>query len=84
MSSSIGHPVSQPIAADVAVSAADLSVTLVDGRRLVVPLSWFPWLAAANRDAQLDHRLVEGGRGIWWDRLDEGLSVAGLFGLGHR
>ena len=83
MSSSVPQTDKRPIAASVTVDASNLTVALVDGRRLVVPVSWFPWLAEASREDQLDHRLVEGGRGIWWDRLDEGLSVAGLFGLGH-
>jgi hypothetical protein len=83
MSSSVPQTDRRPIATSVSIDAANLTVSLVDGRRLVVPLSWFPWLATANREDQLDHRLVEDGQGIWWDRLDEGLSVAALFGLGH-
>jgi hypothetical protein len=26
---------------------------------------------------------VEGGEGIWWEQLDEGVSVPGLLGLPH-
>ena len=48
-----------------------------------MPVSWFPWLAVAD-DAQLaDFEIIEGGEGIWWDALEEGLSVPGLFGLPH-
>jgi len=48
-----------------------------------VPVGWFKWLADASDDELADHRIVEGGQGIWWEKVDDGLSVPGLFGLPH-
>ena len=63
---------------DVQVSREELSVKLMDGRRIVVPLSWYPRLAAAS-DEQLAHWQVAGaGYGIHWPDLDEDVSTEGL------
>jgi hypothetical protein len=37
----------------------------------------------ASDEQRADHRIIEDGQGIWWDKLDDGLSVPGLFGLSH-
>lgn len=60
-----------------------LRVDLRDGRRLSVPVSWFSWLASANESELADFEIIEDGQGIWWNKIDEGLSVPGLFGLPH-
>lgn len=53
-----------------------LTVALSDGRKISVPLAWFPRLLHAS-PAQLAE--VELSRqGLHWDALDEDLSVAGL------
>jgi len=65
----------------VTVDASRLRVTLDDGREIVVPLGWFDWLANATEDQRHDFRIVEGGAGIWWEQLEDGVSVPGLFGL---
>lgn len=49
-----------------------------DGRTIIVPLSWFPRLAAASPRARADWRLIGAGEGIHWNELDEDLSVEGL------
>jgi hypothetical protein len=72
------------LAAGVEVSGEWLSVVLRDGRRLSVPVAWFDWLAGANDTARADFEIIEGGQGIWWNTIDEGLSVPGLFGLPHH
>jgi len=46
-----------------------------------VPLAWFEWLANASEAQRRDFSIVGGGAGIWWDTLDDGLSVPRLFGL---
>ena len=52
-----------------------LTVALSDGRKISVPLAWFPRLLHAS-PAQLAE--VELSRqGLHWDALDEDLSVAG-------
>lgn len=83
MSSSIKRPDRYPLAASVAVDGSRLHVSLRDGRELFVPIAWFQWLAEASDEARANHRIIEDGQGIWWDKLDDGVSVPGLFGLSH-
>ena len=68
----------QALARDVAFTEDEMIVSLVDGRRIAVPLAWFPRLANASR-AQLENwELLGDGEGIHWLDLDEDISVAGL------
>ena len=83
MSSSIRVSTSRPIATAAVVAAGRLHVTLVDGREVIVPLSWFDWLANATDEQRSKVDLIEGGEGLWWEELDEGVSVPGLLGLPH-
>ena len=68
------------LARDVRVSADELIVFLADGRRVAVPLVWFPRLAGAPRDKLENWELLGGGEGIHWPEMDEDISVAGLLG----
>ena len=79
--STSSDPLAHPRAAAVAVEAGVLRVIVQDGRAISVPLEWFGWLAAAGEDQRLDFTIIGGGAGIWWDALDEGVSVSSLFGL---
>ncbi len=67
-----------PLAQSVAFTDDDLIVSLVDGRKIVVPLVWFPRLASATREQLERYELLGEGEGIHWPELDEDLSVAGL------
>ena len=68
----------QALARDVAFTEDEMIVSLVDGRRIAVPLAWFPRLVDATR-AQLENwELLGDGEGIHWPDLDEDVSVAGL------
>ena len=63
---------------DVKTTGYTLSVDLMDGQTITVPLAWFPRLAAATPE-QLAHWEVSGGGfGIHWPDLDEDLSTEGL------
>jgi hypothetical protein len=53
-------------------------VNLVDGRRVSVPLEWFPKLAKATPAQLENYELLGDGEGIHWPDLDEDLSVEGL------
>ncbi len=56
----------------------DMIVSLVDGRKVIIPLVWFPRLANATKN-QLEHyELLGDGEGIHWPEIDEDLSVSGL------
>jgi hypothetical protein len=56
----------------------ELHVDLSDGRRLSVPLAWFPRLLRATPTQRMRWRFIGGGEGIRWDEIDEDLSVRGL------
>ncbi len=71
-------PSADPRAKEVSVSDADLSVLLADGRRITVPLAWYPRLLQATREQRENFELLGDGLGIHWPDLDEDLSVAGL------
>ncbi len=76
MSSS--NPSVDPRAIDVAIDEDELAVDLADGRRVTVPLAWFPRLLHADSDQRRNWRLVGDGQGIHWPDVDEDLSVSGL------
>jgi hypothetical protein len=63
---------------DVTVDDDELSVALMDGRRISVPLAWYPRLAAATADARAHWQIAGGGYGIHWPDIDEDLSTEGL------
>ena len=67
-----------PCATSVECTDDELHVTLTDGRKLSVPLVWFPRLLAATPSQRADWRLIGGGEGIRRECLDEDLSVLGL------
>lgn len=68
----------QPRAREVSVSEDELTVVLADGRRISVPLTWFPRLLHATPAQLRKYELLGDGEGIHWPDVDEDLSVAGL------
>lgn len=64
--------------ADVEVSDTTLSVSLRDGRKISIPLSWFPRLAQASREDRAVWEPSAAGHGIHWPKIDEDLSIEGL------
>ena len=71
-------PSVDPRAVQVAVSDDELTLDLADGRRLSVPLVWFPRLLHASTAERQNWRLLGDGQGVHWSDIDEDLSVAGL------
>jgi hypothetical protein len=69
---------SEPRATGATCTEDELIVALADGRRLAVPLVWFPRLAAASPEARSQLSLIGGGEGLHWPSIDEDISVAGL------
>lgn len=67
-----------PLAQHVSFSDAELIVSLIDGRVIMVPLVWFPLLAQATKKQIENWQLLGDGDGIHWPELDEDLSIAGL------
>lgn len=65
-------------ASEVRVTEDELIVSLVDGRRINVPLAWYPRLVHGTMEERNDYELIGRGTGIHWPKLDEDLSVSGL------
>ncbi len=55
-----------------------LSVDLLDGRTISVPLAWYPRLLHATASQRAKWQIAGGGYGIHWPEIDEDLSVEGL------
>ena len=72
-----------PLAQKVEFTTDDMVVSLVDGRKVIVPLVWFPRLANATKSQLEKHELLGDGEGIHWPEIDEDLSVAGLLRGSH-
>jgi hypothetical protein len=62
----------------VATDEDNLFVDLADGRRIAVPLAWFPRLLHATNGQRQKWEILGDGEGIHWPDIDEDLSVAGL------
>lgn len=60
-----------------------MSVHLVDGRTLGVPLSFFPRLQNATPEQRNQYIFSGNGRGLHWDDLNEDISVEHLL-MGNR
>jgi hypothetical protein len=63
---------------DVHVTDDSLTVDLLDGRTITVPLAWFPRLLHATPAQRAKWQPCAGGYGIHWPELDEDLSTEGL------
>ena len=63
---------------DVYFTEEVLSVDLMDGRTISVPLVWYPRLLNASLEARKNWQPCGGGYGIHWPDLDEDLSTEGL------
>ncbi len=63
---------------DVHLTEDTLSVDLIDGRTITVPLVWYPRLLEATPDQRCNWRVSGAGYGIHWPDVDEDLSTAGL------
>ena len=65
-------------AQQVAVTEDTLTVDLVDGRTISVPLGWYPRLLHGTPEQCNRWRLIGGGEGVHWPDLDEDISVENL------
>ncbi len=55
-----------------------LTVDLMDGRSITVPLAWYPRLLTATLEQRQRWEMASGGYGIHWPDIDEDLSTEGL------
>jgi hypothetical protein len=63
---------------DVRLTEDTLSVDLIDGRTIVVPVAWYPRLLHATPEQRNNWEICGGGYGIHWPDIDEDLSTEGL------
>ncbi len=63
---------------DVRVTDDTLSVDLMDGRTITVPLVWYPRLLDATPRQRSNWEVCGAGYGIHWPDIDEDLSTEGL------
>lgn len=55
-----------------------ITVDLMDGRIISVPLVWYPSLMNATPEQLMNWEIAGGGYGIHWPDLDEDLSTEGF------
>ncbi len=55
-----------------------ISVELMDGRTITVPLVWYPKLLQATPQQREQWQVCGGGYGIHWEEIDEDLSTEGM------
>jgi hypothetical protein len=60
----------------VEFTASELGVTLIDGRKIVTPLEWYPRLLRASAAQRARYEIMP--MGIHWLDIDEDLSIAGM------
>jgi hypothetical protein len=68
----------QPLATEIRTTEHELHVDLADGRRVSVPLVWFPRLLHATPEQRARYELIGDGEGVHWPDVDEDISVRGL------
>jgi len=73
----------EPIIVEVNVTDDDLSVQLSDGRRIFVPLAWYPRLLYASVAERRNWQLLGDGYAIEWHDLDEHIGIEGLLAGRH-
>lgn len=63
---------------DVHFTDDAISVDLMDGRTIIVPIVWYPKLLNATSEQRQNWQKSGGGYGIHWPDIDEDLSTEGL------
>ncbi len=74
------EPLCRPflIVIEVTVTEDDLALDLSDGRRMIVPLAWYPRLLHATDEERQNWLLLGDGYAIEWPDLDEHIGIEGL------
>lgn len=58
-----------------------IRVGLSDGRELRLPVAEFDFLREATPAQRASGVIDENGTVLWWEELEDGISVAGLIGV---
>ena len=75
---SLAIEVQEASAQNIIVSEDSLTVDLVDGRTIIVPLVWYPRLWYGTQEERNSFEIIGDGTIIHWPDLDEDLSVSGI------
>ena len=67
-----------PTILKVATRAHAIQVELSDGRTILLPIDWYPRVAAATVKERAHWRLIANGAGVHWVDLDESVSVENI------
>lgn len=62
---------------DIRFDTDVMSVDLLDGRTITVPLAWYPRLLDAAPEQRAQWQVCGAGYGIHWPDIDEDLSTEG-------
>ncbi|MFQ6092575.1 MAG: DUF2442 domain-containing protein [bacterium] len=76
--SSLVVEVQEARARHVEINAETLTVELVDGRVISVPLAWYPRLWYGTPEERARVEIIGDGQILHWPELDEDLSVSGI------
>ncbi len=77
--------VNEVVATGVSFDSDNMWVELADGRKLGVPLAYFPRLLHAAPRQRKNYVISGGGTGLHWEDIDEDICVKSLImGVGDR
>ena len=68
----------EPCAKDITITEDSLSVDLMDGRTIIVPIVWYPRLWHGTPEERNNFEIIGDGMLLHWPDLDEDLSVDGI------
>ena len=68
----------KPLAKHIEFDSDMMWVELIDGRKLGVPLTYFPRLLNASPEQRQHYEMSGGGSGLHWDQIDEDINVENL------
>lgn len=68
----------EPLAIGLEVTDDELVLSLADGRKLSVPIVWYPRLANATPEQRRNWEIIGPEVGFHWPDVDEDLSVEGM------
>jgi len=75
----------EPRASEIWFDEDNLWLNFYDGRKLSIPLTYFPRLSQASDNQRKNYIISGGGTGIHWDEISEDINVINLlFGTKDR
>ncbi len=63
------------------VSDEMLTAHINDGRKVSIPIAWFPRLMSATTDQRQNFEVSPSGYGVHWPEIDEDVSIKSFINL---